>query len=189
MNSFRYLAALAGSAALMLGVSARAAVVVHTYEIEASGFSLLFGASAPLAVDPVSLNFTLSFDNGADIAATTTGLTVNAFNAPYDVKFAYWAAGDTLSIGTAPGLGGCFTPSSSFCVFIANASGLSPSSSAFSQITSAGGFWNARSSTLTVSDVPVAGVVPEPATWAMMLLGFSGLGAALRSRRRTALAA
>jgi hypothetical protein len=29
-----------------------------------------------------------------------------------------------------------------------------------------------------------AGVVPEPATWAMMLLGFFGLGAVLRSSRR-----
>jgi hypothetical protein len=28
--------------------------------------------------------------------------------------------------------------------------------------------------------------VPEPATWAMMLLGFAGLGAAMRTRRRTA---
>jgi len=33
----------------------------------------------------------------------------------------------------------------------------------------------------------VAGV-PEPAAWALMLLGFGGLGAALRSRRRLALA-
>ncbi|HXA38151.1 MAG TPA: PEPxxWA-CTERM sorting domain-containing protein [Phenylobacterium sp.] len=31
--------------------------------------------------------------------------------------------------------------------------------------------------------------VPEPATWAMMLVGFGGLGAVLRTRRRHALAA
>jgi hypothetical protein len=31
--------------------------------------------------------------------------------------------------------------------------------------------------------------VPEPATWAMMVIGFGGLGAALRSRRRSARAA
>ena len=30
--------------------------------------------------------------------------------------------------------------------------------------------------------------VPEPATWAMMLIGFGGLGLAMRSRRRTAIA-
>ena len=30
--------------------------------------------------------------------------------------------------------------------------------------------------------------VPEPATWAMMLIGFGGLGAAMRSRRRSAAA-
>jgi hypothetical protein len=27
--------------------------------------------------------------------------------------------------------------------------------------------------------------VPEPATWAMMLVGFGGLGLAMRSRRKT----
>ena len=32
------------------------------------------------------------------------------------------------------------------------------------------------------------GGVPEPATWALMLLGFGGLGTALRSRRRATLA-
>lgn len=35
----------------------------------------------------------------------------------------------------------------------------------------------------------VQGAVPEPATWAMMILGFGGVGALLRYRRRSPLAA
>ena len=31
---------------------------------------------------------------------------------------------------------------------------------------------------------PDGGIVPEPATWALMLAGFAGLGAALRGRRK-----
>ena len=34
----------------------------------------------------------------------------------------------------------------------------------------------------------VTGPVPEPATWAMMLLGFGGIGMAMRRRRRPVLA-
>lgn len=39
---------------------------------------------------------------------------------------------------------------------------------------------------LTIAGEPIGGVVPEPSTWAMMLLGFFGLGSALRRGRRTA---
>jgi hypothetical protein len=39
---------------------------------------------------------------------------------------------------------------------------------------------------LALRDVPVGGV-PEPSAWAMMLLGFGGLGAVLRKRKTAAL--
>lgn len=39
----------------------------------------------------------------------------------------------------------------------------------------------------TLNGAPVGGV-PEPATWAMMLLGFGGIGLAMRRRRSTAVA-
>jgi hypothetical protein len=38
--------------------------------------------------------------------------------------------------------------------------------------------------TLTLREGDVGGVVPEPATWAMMLLGFAMMGAAMRYTRR-----
>jgi hypothetical protein len=40
-----------------------------------------------------------------------------------------------------------------------------------------------------LSDITINPGVPEPATWAMMLMGFGGLGAAIRSKRRRAPAA
>ena len=36
--------------------------------------------------------------------------------------------------------------------------------------------------------VTITAAVPEPATWGMMLLGFPGIGMALRRRRRLVLA-
>jgi hypothetical protein len=52
---------------------------------------------------------------------------------------------------------------------------------AFSGTTPAGGV---ATGNLTFQTIPV----PEPATWALMILGFGGIGFALRRRRRPALA-
>lgn len=46
-------------------------------------------------------------------------------------------------------------------------------------------FGNAGFATLTVSGSPDVGGIPEPGTWALMILGFGGAGAMLRRRRHT----
>lgn len=40
-----------------------------------------------------------------------------------------------------------------------------------------------------LADGPIGAAVPEPATWAMMILGFGAVGAAIRSRRRSPMGA
>jgi len=51
------------------------------------------------------------------------------------------------------------------------------------------GYFVMDSVSLQVGDALVTGGVPEPGAWALMLLGFGGAGALIRSRRRLAAAA
>ena len=50
------------------------------------------------------------------------------------------------------------------------------------QLNFAGTIWG-RNSTANIA-LDTAAAVPEPGTWAMMLLGLGAMGAALRARRR-----
>jgi len=50
-------------------------------------------------------------------------------------------------------------------------------------VTNANG-WGANEYWAAFNDITTGAAIPEPATWAMMLIGLGGLGTAARARRR-----
>jgi len=176
--------ALAAGLILVATVSsAGAATIERTFDVEASGFTLASGSGDPAPVDPVTLNFTLVWDPSIVIAPTDSGLTVNSFSLPYSSVFASDAAGNIALGQNLFNASDCLVGGGlTYCLFMSNSTGANPAA-AFDQFT-ASGEWVAGAVTVTASAI---GGVPEPATWALMLIGFGGLGW-LASRRRWAAA-
>jgi hypothetical protein len=180
----KWMAAALGLAAWGLGATAQAAVITRTFDLEVSRFEQVFGSDPTLPPTPVTLNVTLTFDNSANVGTTTTGLTVNAFTLPYATEFQYFTATDSLALATTlVGPASCSSSPGTFCAFIHDATSAAPSLIFFQNALPTNNVWDATSLLLTYSDAPVGPGVPEPATWALMLIGFGLLGAQLRGRR------
>lgn len=186
--TIRWLAAASMCVATLVpGTGAHAAAIVRTFDIHATRFEQVFGADPTPPQVSANLNVTLAFDNSANVGVTTAGLTVNSFDLPYGVEFAYTAFTDSLSLATdlvdpsscAPGHG-------TFCAFIHDATSAAPTLIFFNNSlnTSPQNVWRANNLSISFSDAVREGPgVPEPGTWAMMLMGFAGLGTVLRRRR------
>ena len=89
----------------------------------------------------------------------------------------------TLKLGTGAGVGGGGGPSSARSEF-SNSFEVPFGIDAFvlpAGVTANAGDWLVNNRRV---DPDATGAIPEPSTWAMMIAGFSGMGAALRMRRR-----
>jgi hypothetical protein len=163
------------SAVALAAPEARASVVSRSFDITASGFTDLGDTTPP--TDPVYLDFTLTIDPSQSYPAGMVGLTVNKFNLSDPVSFAYYAPDEALTLSTGPEYSACSFGSGGFCTILYPAFSGSPIHDyVFTYITSGGVTWNATSI--------VAIAVPEPFTWAMMLVGVGTVGAISRTRRR-----
>jgi hypothetical protein len=181
------LLALAGVIACGLAGSASAAQIDRTFDITVSDFYQTFGFDPTPPPDPVHLNVTFQFDNSADVATTTTGLTINSFDLPYSAEWQYFAGSDGIALATdLPAPASCSSAPATFCAFLHNVTSTAPSLVFFqNSLPTAPEYnvWQAGTIALSYSDAPVRGGAPEPTAWALLLMGFGGLGAAMRSAR------
>lgn len=202
----------AGALALGISSAASAAIVVTTYEGTISegtdDAGLLGTAGADLTGLAYAATFkvdtSINFNAGTDIVsdyeeAHANGTTTPMLSAIFSVNggnlalalqpsaFAFLRLGNLLSHGS-------FFAGAPQYNFLVNSpllpdhlnqgfSAITPTSSDFFILDGDTGFFAAGNVSLVSATVQG---VPEPATWALMILGFGGAGAALRRSRRSA---
>lgn len=168
-----YLALLA---VLLSPMAANADPISLGIEVSASDWSVYFGDGSEAPVDPFLLDFSITFDNSADIGQTMSGLIINSFNLGYTLSYAYNFSVDTLILATSPNTSGCSHPASSACLFFGDISSVSPDLFFVQQTTPTSDGWSANSIDASYQSVP------EPGTLALLGIGLLGMGAARRKK-------
>jgi len=173
-------AAILAVGLLIVPTVVRATLITETLTITGSNFVPVLPPDTPAPVSPLTINFTVTFDNAANISpATTSGLTVHSFNLSDPVQYVYDHTADVLVVASLPFLTpgtGCDPSANTFCIFIGGISSANPSASEVLQATSSGGVWFAD----TISTIVVA--VPAPATLALLGIGLAVIGFARRRK-------
>jgi hypothetical protein len=185
-KSILFLGALVAGATASAG-AANAALVHDLVSFTASDFTVGTG-SDPAPVDPVMGSFTISFDPTQDYTDETAGITLDTLNIALGsaLSFSYSTTGTFAGILVVGGINDgassiIFNPSTDdFWLFINNyASAPSFKQLGYTQTSVSTDnlfFTPDPGGTGSVTVTPITGGAPEPATWAMMLAGFAGLG-------------
>ena len=205
----RVATALVLAGATFTAAAASAATITRTYVFEFTDFVPVIGATPP-PLDTLSGAFTLTFDPTVNFSNQTTGITVTDYVGPAlgsALAFSSFGVGGGpshgMSIGgLATGAGQITSGNGDFVLQLrfADASFDNP----FLPTCADGFSCGSGAPTLFPSGYTLSGVsggwlaatgsvsvftpVPEPSSWAVMLLGFGGLGATLRTRRARRLA-
>ncbi|WP_293458401.1 PEPxxWA-CTERM sorting domain-containing protein [Phenylobacterium sp.] len=176
-------AALAAGLAMSAG-QAGAVTITKIVDFSATGFT---GAPGVTPTDPVTGSFLITLDTTQDYTNDTADiqlLSLNidlgstlSFNYSTTGAYAGWLYVGGLQLG--PDFVQFF--SNDFYLQLADF-GTSPSFNQLGYTKANGDYYYTTSP--TSGSVTLTDPVPEPAAWALMLLGFGGLGSALRRSRR-----
>ena len=177
---------LAMALALLCPMSAEAAVTITNYS-----FAATFDSSRP--VNLIEGTLSASYDDQSRTLSLTDFYTEFNGKSFYFDEVGVFGTGSSFNIGAVKfdGVENLAADSEDFIAGFSVANGLLTTLNSFSySYNSAAGVGPASSLTTTlavipdeIEETPVA-AVPEPATWAMMLVGFGMVAGAARYRRR-----
>lgn len=175
---------LAAAAALSLAAAPPATAAALTYDISFSAAGFLIGGSVSAPVDPVTGEFTVTFDPADAYFNETAGVVTDNLNialgsppaftySPEDAEF--------LLGGLVPGAGliDSSKPNDDFSLDVSQFNGEPVIESfLYLQKTSGTTVFRASSSAISVAIVigPVGAAIPEPTTWVLLIAGFAGIG-------------
>lgn len=196
-------------AAALASAQAQAAVITVNGQFTASDWGIYFNppgwpdTAREDPIDPLFLDFSVTFDNELSYEADDSVIEIHSTNIPYPFTFSYAPDSFSFTLATLGFPFACGHPASSFCAFfiysdptpVSFAGPAMPLSgptftatATFVQQTTPNGTgWIAN--TIRPGLPGGGGVIPEPATWAMLIAGFGLIGTALRRRRAAAPAA
>jgi hypothetical protein len=168
------------AASIALPNCAHAATVTETFDFSATNFAFINGIPAP--VDPVVGSFTLTFDPTSTYTDSTTGIVLNSLNIPLGsaISFDYNPTTDFLVVGGL-NLGAstiAITPAQDDFYLQVNNFTTDPSvhQLGYAEFAIPNGYYYTPVDDPTSGTITEVAAVPEPSTWAMMILGFVGIG-------------
>ena len=185
----KLLFALAGATALTAASAANAAITIGTTSSSCTGTGCNAGTTSVIVTDNVNNPNKLEFDTTNALGTVTSLFNFMVTTPEFGVFSVTTATNPASTVSLLQVLLGA--------TVIASSSGSGPSGNLITPTLTPGNNYTFRY-VVNLADgggdisgpanFYAAAAVPEPATWALMLLGFGGMGLVLRRRRRPVLA-
>ncbi len=196
---FKIMKSVLLAAGILYGASAQAAFYTYTFDLQASGSRTIFTPGDPTRVTNVGLQgatitMGLDFDEGRQVAFGTDGdNSFTLYAESFGLRFVISPLSPIMNLAISGRGTACYTATPPLAIPTSSVAVTGNCASSYDITSSRGQYRETFTGSVTgltvtrqdtgTNVLSIAGIVPEPATWAMMLAGFGLVGFAMRRQR------